>query len=43
MVEMRSGGEVRSLLLVEKGVGWGMATWWRGEKGRRRGRGGRTE
>ena len=33
MVEMKSGEEVRSLLLVERGVGWGMATWWRGEKG----------
>lgn len=30
MVEMKSGEEVRSLLLVERGVGWGMATWWRG-------------
>ena len=38
MVEMRSGKEVRSLLLVERVVGWGMATWWRREKGRRRGR-----
>ena len=37
MVEMKSGEEVRSLLLVERGVGWGMVTWWRGEKGRRRG------
>lgn len=42
MVEMKSGEEVRSLLLVERGVGWGMATWWREENGRRRGRGGRT-
>ena len=40
MVEMKNGEEVRSLLLVERGVGWGMATWWREEKGRRRGRGG---
>ena len=28
MVEVKSGEEVRSLLLVERGVGWEKATWW---------------
>ena len=42
LVEIKSGEEVRSLLLVERPVGWGMATRWRRRKGRRRGRCGRT-